>query len=330
MISQSLKLRNFLSYINEFIDFTVLEAIVLIRGINSEASSPDDNNGAGKSALLDAIEWCLYGRVRGEFNVDLVKDDVIHLFEDGSRANFACVEYRFLMDDGIYYHVKREKQLGGSSLLEVKSSKDCKTWKNLTLVSGVNRRTGKRESSIKRTQQKINDILNANCDLFINSVFFEQGNTNTYAKSKGAGKDNLLRQALYLDKWTDYAGVTKLKLRVVEKEITAIEYQLDHNDPDDLESKIEQFGQVLEENAESQETYEIQLAEWIEKEKKYSKELVEATAAINQQETLRSQYTSTYKMVELLEGKVHSAKKWKEHFSTKVKIQLNNLLNFSS
>lgn len=238
MVPIELELLGFLSYVKEKIDFTKLDSIVLIRGINSETSGGDEsNNGSGKSGILDAIEWCLYGRVRGVFNKDLVKDDIIHLYEDGSQARKVRVGYIFEMDEG-FYRVVREKALEGPSSLEVHFSKDRKTWDNYTLAAGVNKRTKKRETSLKRTQQKIEDILNANCDLFINSVFFEQKNTNTFATSTAGDKTNLLRLALYLDKWTDYSAVQKLKISDVESEIRSIESQLRGESKDSIQTQL--------------------------------------------------------------------------------------------
>lgn len=288
MIPYTLKMRNFLSYVQEEIDFSELESIVLINGINSEASTDADGNGAGKSGILDAIEWALYGRVRGILQRELVKDDIIHISENGSRAKMVRIEFTFQMDDG-YYIVIREKALNGPTVLEIRHSTDMKMWKNLTLSSGVNKRSNKKETSIKRTQQKINDILNANCDLFINSVFFEQMNTNTFALSAGADKSNLLRQALYLDKWMDYAQLQKVKLQAVEKEIGAVEYQLNRDKPGDIRKKIESIGRALDECTSKKHRMVTTVDELHVKYRESSKKLAEVEAMMKVQASAKSQ-----------------------------------------
>ncbi len=300
MIPTQLKLHNFLSYTDDDIDFTKLDSIVLIRGINSETSSGDeDNNGAGKSALLDAIEWCLYGRVRGVFNKDLLKDDIIHLYEDGSRARKARIIYIFEMDEG-FYRVMREKALNGPSALEVHFSKDRKKWDNYTLAAGVNKRTKKKETALKRTQQKIEDILNANCDLFINSAFFEQKNTNTFAMSSSGDKTNLLRLALYLDKWSDFAAVQKLKLADVDAEIRSVE--------NDLQGKsVEHFEDELDRAEKDKCEYDVQLkgcqetVSKIEKERDTAiKELARAETKEEVQKVIKDNYQITSSRLTLL------------------------------
>lgn len=243
MIPLRAKYKNFLCYVDESIDFTKLPEIVCITGINSDASSQDDNNGAGKSSMLDGVIWALYGRVRGEFNKDLVNTDVIHLDENEQPAEFAKVEYVFQLDSD--YKVVREITLSGKQTLEFYVSTDGKTWKTLTLTAGVNKRTGKKESSISRTQQRINDVLNANCDLFINSIFFEQGNTNTFASAKPAEREQLLREALYLEKWVDYGKEAKDKLRNIEKQLYAIDYNLNQNNYEQLVEKNDELEATI-------------------------------------------------------------------------------------
>jgi DNA repair exonuclease SbcCD ATPase subunit len=267
-----LKLESFLSYSKEEIDLEALPSINLITGRNAESSSAEDNNGAGKSSILDAILWNVYGRVRGIFNKDLIKDDIVHLDAEGTPADFARITYIFYLA-GTYYKIMREKKFDGPTTLELHSSKDKKLWKNLTLSSGVNKRTGKKENSISRTQQRINDILNASCDLFINSVFFEQQNTNTFATAKASEREALLKDALYLDKWTDYSKLTKEKLREVEKELYAIEYSLKNEGLENLKEKLKEVKESITENLSEIETHEFNYVFEVELEELLREEL---------------------------------------------------------
>lgn len=291
MIPQYLKLKDFLSYVEEEIDFTTLDPIVLIKGINNEASSDGDNNGAGKSSLLDAIEWVLYGRVRGALCAELVMDDIIHTGEDGESAKFTRIVFGFEMDDG-FYEVTRERVFEKSSSLDVKFSKDQKTWVNLTKSPGVNRRTGRKESSIKRTQQTIDDILNANCDLFINANFFEQMNTNTYALSKESGKSDLLRQALYLDKWIDYADHQKQKMKKLEKELAVVEYKVKHNNIDDIKESIKNAKDILKDNKKAILFHKSNLSSSEELKVTLSEELIDAERSLALQSSITELYHS--------------------------------------
>ena len=240
----SAKFENFLCYVDEEIDFESLPPIVCITGLNADGAGVDDNNGAGKSALVDGPAWATYGRVRGNLNKQLVNTDVIHIDDNNIMAEFARVTYEFAIDK--YYKVMREITATGKQTLEFYTSKDRKIWNCLTLTAGVNRRTGKKESSISRTQQRINDVLNCNCDLFINSIYFEQGNTHTFATSKPAQREELLKDALYLDEWADFGKEAKARNRKLEKEIYAVEYALEKNNVEHLNEKIKEYEASIE------------------------------------------------------------------------------------
>lgn len=216
-----LHLVNFLSYKEETFEFKDMNGLILITGINDENGSSNESNGAGKSSIFDAIIWAAFGRVRGIFDKELVKDDVIRIEENEQRANHCSVEIWFKLD-GNEYKIKRKRKLNGNTVVDffAKSKKD---WKSLSLSAGVNKRTGKRESSLSRTENRIADVINCNCDLFINSVLFEQGNTNTFATSSKGDRENLFKDVLFLNKWYDYAQIGKTKLKQMKYEISNAE-----------------------------------------------------------------------------------------------------------
>jgi len=78
MIPEELHLRNFLSHRETDLDF---------RGVH--LASLVGENGAGKSALLDAITWAVWGRSRAPYGRD---EDLIYHGEDSIE-----VEYVFRM-----------------------------------------------------------------------------------------------------------------------------------------------------------------------------------------------------------------------------------------
>lgn len=243
----SLKIKNFLSYKDQEIKFDGLDNIILITGLNSESSSQNESNGSGKSSFLDSILYALYGRVRGASNKELVKDDVIHINNNGTCEKYAKVEYVFDLD-GVLYRVTRRKNYDGPNELELHSNSGS-GWVCLTLSPGVNKRTGKKENGITRTQQRIDTILKANCDLFINSVFHEQKNTNTFASMDDSKKQSLMRQALYLDKWVDYENEIRSQNSEVGKVKRSLEYTIDKSQTmDELVSKRDDLYSSMDVN----------------------------------------------------------------------------------
>ena len=96
MIPRRLRLRNFLSYRDCELDFSPLHLATLA-----------GKNGDGKSALLDAITWALWGEARGR-----VEDDRIRHGADDMR-----VELDFEVD-GDPYRVIRKRTRGRSALVQ--------------------------------------------------------------------------------------------------------------------------------------------------------------------------------------------------------------------
>src|SRR3989344_3161368 len=146
MIPTSLKLSNFTSYGENppELDFTRFK-LAAISGLN----------GAGKSSLLDAITWCLWGTSRAGDS----SDELIH-----SGCEKMQVEFSFELD-GNLFTVKRQriKKGGGSTNLELWSNNH-----NLT------------EGTIKATQQKIIDTLHLNFETFTNSAYLRQGHADEF------------------------------------------------------------------------------------------------------------------------------------------------------
>ena len=96
MIPQKLSLINFLSYRETSLDFTRLHTACMCGA-----------NGAGKSSLLEAIGWVVWGnsRVASE-------EDLIHLGEKEMRVDFSFISH------GNLYRVIRSRRRGQSGNLE--------------------------------------------------------------------------------------------------------------------------------------------------------------------------------------------------------------------
>ena len=86
MIPRRLRLRNFLSYRDGTVDFSSLHVATLA-----------GRNGDGKSALLDAITWALWGEARGR-----LEDDRIYLGEQDMR-----VELDFEVEGDVFRAVRK-------------------------------------------------------------------------------------------------------------------------------------------------------------------------------------------------------------------------------
>ncbi|MCI0879673.1 MAG: AAA family ATPase, partial [Chloroflexi bacterium] len=94
MIPVRLSVKNFLCYRENVptLDFTGIHLACLC-----------GPNGHGKSALLDAITWCLWGKARGR-----TQDDLIAYGADEAR-----VELEFLARDTSYRVIRSHSRAGG-------------------------------------------------------------------------------------------------------------------------------------------------------------------------------------------------------------------------
>src|SRR5579884_3331234 len=99
MIPIKLTLKNFMSYGEE-------DTTLPLEGIHVACLSGD--NGNGKSALLDAITWALWGKTRASVVKSIAEDDLIRVGADE-------VEVRFEFElEGQRYRVVRKRKRGKS------------------------------------------------------------------------------------------------------------------------------------------------------------------------------------------------------------------------
>ena len=196
MIIVRLQISGFLSY-NErveidFNDFT----LACISG----------ENGAGKSSLLEAITWALFGEARR-------KDDaVINL-----RAKTAEVILDFDYE-GARYQVQRSKTRDKSTLLEFRMRSTDATWHALT------------EATMRATEDLIRRTLHLDYETFINASFFLQGKADLFAQQRPGDRKRILSGILGLDIWEEYREEAARRRREMENELALIRTQIEDID----------------------------------------------------------------------------------------------------
>lgn len=192
MLPTRLELKNFLPYRSP--DAIYFEGIDL--------ACLTGNNGAGKSSLLDAITWALWGKARGKRD-----DDLVHL---GQPEMYVQLDFE---QEGTIYRVLRRRKSGKRGQGEL----------NLWIVQEGGELLLISEPSMRQTQQKIDTLLRLDYDTFVNSAFLQQGKADAFTTKTPAERKKILSDILGLEQWGVYEDRTKEMLKALNDEVKAID-----------------------------------------------------------------------------------------------------------
>ncbi len=176
MIPVKLKLHNFMCYKDNVPELN-------FDGFQIATISGD--NGNGKSAIIDAITWALWGKARSRSD-----DDLVH-----STENYMEVEFEFVAGKQ-HYRVLRKRSKPKNRRGTGQSSLDLFIASDGT----YNTISGER---IRDTQQKIIDILHMDYSTFINSAFLRQGHADQFTVADAAQRKKILADILRLNIYDD-------------------------------------------------------------------------------------------------------------------------------
>jgi exonuclease SbcC len=192
MIPLRLELKNFLPYRSP--DPIYFEGIHL--------ACLTGSNGAGKSSLLDAITWALWGKARARRD-----DDLVHL---GQQEMYVQLDFE---QEDISYRVLRRRKAGkrGQGQLDL-----------LVIQEDGSLRTIN-EPSMRQTQIRIDEILRLDYETFVNSAFLQQGKADTFTMKTPAERKRILSDILGLEQWTIYEERVKEKLKELERAVASID-----------------------------------------------------------------------------------------------------------
>ncbi len=168
MIPLRLQLCNFLSYGDP-------PETVELRGIHLACLCGP--NGHGKSALLDAITWVLWGQARTN-----TADDLVRI---GQTSMFVELEFGL---DGQEYRVVRKRTRGrsGQTDLQFQIRNPDQEWQPLT------------GQGVRGSQERIHQVLRMDYDTFINSAFILQGRADEFARRTPGERKKILGEILSL------------------------------------------------------------------------------------------------------------------------------------
>lgn len=161
------------------------------------------HNGAGKSSLLDAITWALFGEARGK------SSDVINLNQDVKAAEVALT---FQHEDNTY-RVQRTLPRNKSTILEFQIRNDD-GWRPLT------------EKTTRDTQARIEQTLHLDYDTFVNASFFLQGKADQFTQQNPGKRKEVLSNILGLEMWEAYKIRSAERRKLIERDVDTIQARI--------------------------------------------------------------------------------------------------------
>ena len=171
MIPLKLTVRNFLCYRD---DVPPLD----LRGVHVACLC--GANGHGKSALLDAMTWCLWGQARtGSQNYN----DLIAYGETECR-----VELDFLARSQTY-RVIRRRRASGQGRTEV----------DLFIVDGGDAARPVTGNSVRETNAAIQHLVGMDYNTFVNTAFLLQGRSDEFTRKNPSDRKTVLSSVLGLE-----------------------------------------------------------------------------------------------------------------------------------
>ncbi|MFQ5872523.1 MAG: AAA family ATPase [Dehalococcoidia bacterium] len=198
MIPAKLSLTNFMCYRHDTPPLT-------LEGIQVACICGD--NGHGKSALLDAITWVLWGKARAKS-----VDDLIHLGQSDME-----VELEFTARDNRYRVIRKHSRgrwgRAGQTLLElhVASGPDGSSFRPTTA------------NTVRETQRRIIDLLRMDYDTFVNSAFLRQGRADEFTLRTPKERKEVLAEILGLSMYDKLEDRARKRARDLEIEIAGLE-----------------------------------------------------------------------------------------------------------
>lgn len=237
MIPVRLELRNFMSYGDQVapLDFTGIRLACLC-----------GDNGNGKSALLDAVTWALWGEARAS------ADELIRLGTDEMR-----VVFDFLLGDDLYRVIRGRSKRNSSSVWEVCVAEQAQQSAVSSQPSAGEGQGGGQLSpsppprvspsdvvwrpitgqGIRDTGRLIQRILRMDYKTFISSAYIQQGRADEFTKQTVSDRKKILADILDLSRYDALEQKAKARrneaeqrVKELEREIGQIELELANED----------------------------------------------------------------------------------------------------
>ena len=205
MIPVKLDLKNFLSYGEEVppLDFTQFHVACL-----------SGANGQGKSALLDALTWSIWGEGRKGSQEKKADNSLLRTGQKDMQ-----VEFIFDLEGDRYRIIRSFSHVGKTSRVSLEfQAYDQKENKYISLTC----------PSTRETQERIIKALKLDYQTFINSAFILQGRIDEFSRKTARERKEVLSEILGLSHYDELANLAKTYLKGINNIIMTKDSRLEY------------------------------------------------------------------------------------------------------
>lgn len=193
MLPIKLRLKNFFSHKNSEVDFSQFNSALLIGNVEGDYGV---SNGSGKSAIFEAILWCLFNKSRAA-----TMDDIVMWGENDCSVDL------IFSHKGVRYRITRTRsRVTSTSTVSFESEGEDGEWVDL---SG---------STARLTNDEIIKHIRFDYKTFVNSAYFRQNDISEFAEADPSKKKEILKSIIDISKWDEYEKKAKGKLKETNAE----------------------------------------------------------------------------------------------------------------
>ena len=198
MIPIRLELKNFMSYGAEVpaVDFSGMHTLCL-----------SGENGHGKSALLDAMTWALWGESRAGKNKH---DELVRIGADEMSVHFT-----FEMNGQRYRVVRKRSKKASGNLWQLQGETP-----DQGLGKGWHPLTGNTD---RETEAAVQKLLRMSYDTFLNSAYLRQGQADQFVKQTPGKRKEILADILDLSRYDQLEAKARDRAKSASADATDLE-----------------------------------------------------------------------------------------------------------
>jgi len=213
-------MKNFFSHKNSDVDFSEFNSALLIGNTEGDYNK---SNGSGKSAIFEAILWCLFNKSRAA-----MMDDIIRWGEKTCR-----VELEFTHNNERYLVARTRNRINSTSSVEFCRLSQDSVWENISC------------STSGDTNSKIESLIKLDYKTFVNSVYFRQNDISEFAESDPSRKKEILKSIVDISRWDDYEKAARKKVKEINTECKILKGAV--SDYDEVSSRLKDVTLAISE-----------------------------------------------------------------------------------